>query len=132
MTENRRHLSQLIGRSGEQTFTICRALSTALCANDSVTGMYLCLGLGLGLALGLDLSLPLSLPLPLPLSLPLPLPFMSEQVRSRLGIIDCLSVCMLHVQTLAPGPGRTTQDLQPRLLWCTWRALAVWMSLCGL
>jgi hypothetical protein len=35
--ENRRHLSQLIGRSGDQTYSICRALSTALCANDSIT-----------------------------------------------------------------------------------------------
>jgi len=35
--ENRRHMSQLVGRSGDQTYSICRALSTALCACDTVT-----------------------------------------------------------------------------------------------
>jgi len=35
--ENRRHMSQLIGRSGDQTYSICRALSTALCATDTIT-----------------------------------------------------------------------------------------------
>ena len=35
--ENRRHMSQLMGRSGDQTYSICRALSTALIAQDSIT-----------------------------------------------------------------------------------------------
>jgi hypothetical protein len=35
--ENRRHMSQLVGRSGEEAYSICRALSTALCAKDSIT-----------------------------------------------------------------------------------------------
>jgi len=35
--EYRRHMSLLTGRSGDQTFNICRALSTALVAKDSIT-----------------------------------------------------------------------------------------------
>ena len=35
--ENRRHLSQLIGHSGDQTYTCCSALSRALCSQDTVT-----------------------------------------------------------------------------------------------
>ena len=35
--ENRRHLSQLIGHSGDQTYTCCNALSRALCSQDTVT-----------------------------------------------------------------------------------------------